>query len=296
MKSPPFEYARATSTEEACELLSQHGDSAKIIAGGQSLVPMMAFRLLRPRWLIDINQIAALKTVVCESDTIHMGACARQCVVQRDDMLAARVPLIRRALAYVGHAQTRNRGTVGGSLAHADPSAELPLVAQVLDARMVLRAASGTRTLPSADFFAGPMTTALRPEECLTEIQWPVWRDRKAGSAFTEISRRHGDFAMAAAAAQVAIDNDERCTRIAFGVGGATPVPITFPALARQLIGQRLDNATSHAVAQEAAAALEPESDIHASDDYRRHLAFVLVTRVLQAAYDAARAVPKEIQ
>src|SRR5215467_1879279 len=155
--------------------MHQHGDAAKIIAGGQSLVPMMAFRLLRPSWLIDINEIAALKFVAFETDAVRMGACARQCVVARDDALAASVPLLRQALAFVGHTQTRNRGTIGGSLAHADPSAELPLVAQILEARMAIRAKSGTRVLPAASFFAGPMTTSLRPDECLEQILWPVW-------------------------------------------------------------------------------------------------------------------------
>ena len=155
MKSPPFEYARAASIDEACELLSQHGDDAKVIAGGQSLVPMMAFRLLRPAWLIDINEIAALKFIALEPDAVRMGACTRQCDIQRDDTLAASVPLLRQALAFVGHAQTRNRGTAGGSLVHADPSAELPLVAQILEARLVLRSKSGTRTLPAAAFFEG---------------------------------------------------------------------------------------------------------------------------------------------
>jgi len=288
LKSPPFEYARAASLEEACGLLHQHGDAAKLIAGGQSLVPMMAFRLLRPSWLIDINEIAALKFVAFETDAVRMGACTRQCVVARDDALAARVPLLRQALAFVGHTQTRNRGTVGGSLAHADPSAELPLVAQILEARLVLRAQSGTRTLLAAEFFAGPMMTNLRAEECLEEIHWPVWRGRKTGSAFTEISRRHGDFAMVAAAAQIAVDDDGRCTRVTFGVGGAAPTPTAFPELARSLVGQTLDKAKTRAVAHEAAAMLEPDSDIHASAAYRRHLAGVLISRVLLEAYDAA--------
>jgi CO/xanthine dehydrogenase FAD-binding subunit len=292
LKSPPFEYARTASIAEACGLLSQHGDAAKLIAGGQSLVPMLAFRLLRPSWLIDINEIAALKFVALETDAVRMGACTRQCVVARDDGLAARVPLLRQALAFVGHTQTRNRGTVGGSLAHADPSAELPLVAQILEARLLLRAKSGTRTLPAAEFFAGPMMTNLQPDECLEEIHWPVWRERKTGSAFTEISRRHGDFAMVAAAAQIAVDDDGQCTRVTFGVGGAAPVPLTFPELAQSLVGHRLDKAKARAVAQEAAAALEPESDIHASATYRRHLAGVLSARMLLAAYDAARKVP----
>jgi CO/xanthine dehydrogenase FAD-binding subunit len=289
LKSPPFEYARAASIDEACELLSQHGDNAKVIAGGQSLVPMMAFRLLRPSWLIDINEIAPLQYTAPEPDVVRMGACTRQCVIQRDEKLAASVPLLRQALAFVGHAQTRNRGTAGGSLVHADPSAELPLVAQVLQARLVLRSKSGTRTLPAASFFTGPMTTSLRPDECLEEIQWPVWRDRKIGSAFAEISRRHGDFAIVAAAAQIAVDDSGCCTRAVFGVGGAAPTLVEFPELARRLVGNILNKAMLRDVAQEAAAALEPGADTHASAAYRRHLAGVLVTRVLQSASDAAR-------
>ena len=289
MKSPPFEYARTASIEEACGLLSQHGDAAKLIAGGQSLVPMLAFRLLRPSWLIDINEIAALKFVALETAMVRMGACTRQCVIARDDALAARVPLLRQALVFVGHTQTRNRGTVGGSLAHADPSAELPLVAQILEARLVLRAKPGTRTLSAAEFFAGPMMTNLQPDECLEEIHWPIWREHKAGSAFTEISRRHGDFAMVAVAAQIAVNDDGHCTRVTFGVAGAAPVPVAFPELAQSLVGQRVDQAKARAAAQEAAASLEPDSDIHGSAAYRRHLAGVLMTRVLQQAYDAAR-------
>jgi CO/xanthine dehydrogenase FAD-binding subunit len=291
LKSPPFEYVRAGSIEEACALLAQHGDDAKLIAGGQSLVPMMAFRLLRPGWLIDIDAVAALKYITIAPDAVRMGACTRQCDIQRDDVLAAAVPLLRQALAHVGHVQTRNRGTAGGSLVHADPSAELPLAAQVLDARMVLRSQSGGRTLPAASFFESAMTTAVRSDECVSEIQWPVWRERKTGSAFTEISRRHGDFAIVAAAAQVAVDDQGRCTRAAFGVGGAAPTPTAFPQLAQRLVGTRLEKETLRAVTQDAAATLEPGSDIHASADYRRHLAGVLAARVLQSAYDTARSV-----
>jgi CO/xanthine dehydrogenase FAD-binding subunit len=145
LKAAPFAYVRARSVSEACELLRQGGDDAKLIAGGQSLVPMMAMRLARPRRLVDINEIAAVKFIAIEADTARTGACTRQCVIERDDALAARVPLLRQALAWVGHAQTRNRGTVGGSLVHADPAAELPLVAQVLGATLVLRSASGAR-------------------------------------------------------------------------------------------------------------------------------------------------------
>src|SRR5258707_11405067 len=151
MKAAPFEYSRATSTAEACELLRRYGDGAKLLAGGQSLVPMMAMRLVCPAWLVDINEIAEVKFVAVEKDVVRTGACARQCVVERDDTIAARVPLLRQALAWVGHVQTRNRGTIGGSLAHADPCAELPLVAQGLGARMLLRSDSGTRTIGAGE-------------------------------------------------------------------------------------------------------------------------------------------------
>jgi CO/xanthine dehydrogenase FAD-binding subunit len=247
--------------------------------------------LLRPAWLIDINEIAALKFVAPEADAVRMGACTRQCDIQRDEALAASVPLLRQALAHVGHVQTRNRGTAGGSLVHADPSAELPLVAQILDARMTLRTESGARTLPAAAFFEDAMTTSVAPDECLTEIAWPVWRERKTGSAFTEISRRHGDFAIVAAAAQVAVDDDGKCTRATFGAGSVAPTPIAFPALAQRLVGTRLEKETLRDVAHDAVATLEPGSDTHASADYRRHLAGVLITRMLQSAYGDARTV-----
>jgi CO/xanthine dehydrogenase FAD-binding subunit len=288
LKSPAFDYARAKSIEDACTLLQQHGDDGKLIAGGQSLVPMMAFRLLRPSWLIDINEIPALKFVAVVDDAVRMGACTRQCEVARDDRLASSVPLLRQALVHVGHTQTRNRGTVGGSLAHADPSAELPLVAQILGARLALQKKAGARTVEAGSFFAGPMMTEIAPDECLTEIHWPIWPDSRVGSAFTEISRRHGDFAMVAAAAQVAVDEEGICARAAFGIGGAGPIPMAFPELARRLIGTRLDEASLADVIAEAVAALDPGSDVHASAAYRRHLAGVLARRVLQTAYATA--------
>ena len=290
MKAAPFEYVRAASVGEACELLARHGDDAKVLAGGQSLVPMMAMRLVRPAWLIDINEISALKFIKIEKDIARTGACTRQCVVGRDQALAARVPLLSQALAWVGHVQTRNRGTIGGSLAHADPSAELPLVAQVLGARMLLRSGSGARTLEAVKFFAGPMATSARADECLEEIQWPIWPEKRTGSAFTEISVRHGDFAMVAAAAQIALDADGRCIRAAFGLGGAGGTPLAFPKIAARLVGARLDEATVQDVASAAAAESEPGNDLHASAEYRRHLAGVLAARALRAAHEKANA------
>lgn len=291
MKAASFEYARAASVAEACEMLRQDGSDAKLVAGGQSLVPMMAMRLTRPTKLIDINEIGALKFVALDDSAVRIGAGTRQCAVSRDDALAARVPLLRKALAWVGHVQTRNRGTIGGSLAHADPAAELPLVAQVLDAQLKVRSSRNTRTVQAAEFFIGPLTTALEPDECLEEIHWPVWTAR-CGSAFTEVSRRHGDFAIVAACAQVELDASGNCKRASFGLGGGGTTPLAFPNLSARLVGTKLEDPLLKAIARDAAAELDPGSDLHASADYRRHLAAVLAQRVLRAAFDEARGKP----
>jgi CO/xanthine dehydrogenase FAD-binding subunit len=288
LKPAPFEYSRAASIAEACALLARHGDSARLIAGGQSLIPMMAMRVVRPAFLVDINEIAALKFVKPEKDAVRIGACTRQCTVERDDALAAKLPLLRQALAWVGHVQTRNRGTVGGSLAHADPSAELPLAAQVLGAKMVLRSAKGSRTLEAEKFFAGPMATAMRPDEGLEEIHWPVWNGR-TGSAFTEIAIRHGDFAMVAACAQVTLDSSGRCTRAAFGLGGAAGTPLAFPKIAARLVGTKLEDAAIDSAAADAAKETDPGTDLHATREYRRHLARVLAARALREARERTK-------
>lgn len=289
MKAASFDYVRAGSVAAACELLRQDGDAIKLIAGGQSLVPMMAMRLARPGRLVDINEIAALKFVAPEPDFVRIGACTRQCMLERDDALAVRVPLLRQALAWVGHIQTRNRGTLGGSLAHADPAAELPLAAQVLGARMMLRSTLGVRCVPAGDFFAGPLATAIEAHECLEEIHWPVWPERCTGSAFIEVSRRHGDFAIVAAAAQIAVDDDGRCIRASFGLSGGGQTPLAFPGLAAHLLGTWLDAAVVQSVAQDAALELDPGNDLHASAGYRKHLAAVLAARALRAAFDQAK-------
>jgi len=288
LKAAPFEYARAGSVDDACALLALHGDSAKPIAGGQSLVPMMAMRLARPAWLVDINHIDTLKHITPVGGHLRTGACTRQCVLERDAMVGAVVPLIGQALVWVGHAQTRNRGTVGGSLAHADPSAELPLVARLLGATINARTARGSRSVSAADFLSGPMMTSLAPDELLESIDWPVWTDGCVGSAFDELGIRHGDFAIVAAGAQVALDPAGRCIRAAFGLGGVDQTPLDFPALAAKLVGSTLDDATIDGFAAEVAQAIEPGGDLHATPAYRRHLARVLGARVLRRARDAA--------
>ena len=287
MKAAPFEFGRARSAAEACALLAQHGEDAKLIAGGQSLVPMMAMRLARPAFLVDINDAQDLSRIELGEQAMLIGATVRQSRLERDATVAERLPLLRKALGFVGHAQTRNRGTLGGSLAHADPSAELPLVACVLDAVLVLQSDTGETEVAAREFILAPMVTAIAPEQCLTAIRFPIWSDRRIGCAFEEVSLRRGDFALASAAAQVALDPDGRCLRASIGTASA-PVPQAHPEIAAQLVGRVLDDA----VIEEAAVALErsvqPDPDLHASAQYRRHLAGVLMRRALVAARDEA--------
>jgi len=299
MKAAPFEYARPASLAEACGLLAIHGADAKLIAGGQSLVPMMAMRLARPAWLIDISRLAELQHVLApaeapagEDGQFVVGAGVRQCIIERDPQARAGLPLLVRALRWVGHVQTRNRGTIGGSIVHGDVSAEIALVACVLDATLELRDRSGVSEVQARDFFLAPMITAIAPEQCLAEIRFPMWRRAADGAlrgcAFEEVSVRHGDFALVSACAQLELDTEGRCLRLELGIGGAAPVPLALPEIGAQLTGARLDEAAIAAAAAAAAGMTDPEGDLHASADYRRQLARVLAARVLRAARDEA--------
>jgi carbon-monoxide dehydrogenase medium subunit/2-furoyl-CoA dehydrogenase FAD binding subunit len=213
----------------------------------------------------------------------------RQCEIEVNSELDSSVPLVRQALRWVGHSQTRNRGTLGGSLVHADPSAELPLATLVLGATMRLRSqAGGERRVSASDFFLGPMFTAVSESECLVAIDYPVWHGGRIGSAFDETAMRHGDFAMASAACQLQLDAQGVCRRASFGLGGVSGTPLSFPALAQRLEGDRISAALVAEVAHAAAMESDPGSDMHAGAEYRRHLAAVLLSRVLlQAANDA---------
>lgn len=292
MKAAPFEYVRVDSVAQALELLAEHGMDAKLVAGGQSLVPMMAMRLARPALLVDINRLTALKTLSDTSEHVTTGAGVRQRTLEDTPALDASLPLMRKALRWVGHAQTRNRGTVGGSLVHADPSAELPLTALVLGATMRIQShAEGERRVSAQDFFLGPMFTAVSEIECLMDIQWPVWQGPRIAAAFEETAIRHGDFAMASAACQLQVDASGVVTRASFGLGGVDGAPLAFPALAQTLCGQRLSPELAQDLAQAAAKESNPGSDIHGTAEYRRHLAGVLLARVLQqAAQEASQA------
>lgn len=292
MKAAPFDYVRVDGTAQALELLAQHGMDAKLVAGGQSLVPMMAMRLARPALLVDINRLAELKTLTYKSEFVTTGAGVRQRTLEDTPTLDASLPLMRKALRWVGHAQTRNRGTVGGSLVHADPSAELPLTALVLGATMRIQSqAEGERHVSAQDFFLGPMFTAVSETECLLSIDWPLWQGARIAAAFEETAIRHGDFAMASAACQLQVDASGVVTRASFGLGGVDGAPLAFPALAQTLCGQRMTPALAQDLAHTAAKESNPGSDIHGTAEYRRHLAVVLLARVLQqAAQEASQA------
>ena len=299
MKAAAFEYARPASLDEACSLLASHGPDAKLIAGGQSLVPMMAMRLARPAWLIDISRLTELQRIAMPAqesavkDSVFVvGAGVRQCVMEHDPLARVGLPLLVQALRWVGHVQTRNRGTIGGSIAHGDTAAEIALVACVLDAVLELRDASGTSEMAAREFFLAPMITAIAPEQCLSEIRFPVWgsagADELRGCAFEEVSVRHGDFALVSACAQLVLDTDGICRRAELGVGGAAPVPLALPQIGAQLVGLTLTEQTISAAAAAAVELTDPEGDLHATAEYRRHLVRVLVAKVLRAAKEHA--------
>lgn len=289
MKAAPFDYRRADNLSDALALLTQFGGEAKLIAGGQSLVPMMSMRLARPSMLIDIHRLEELQLAHMDHDRFITGAGVRQCNMEQDLALTDRLPLVAQALRWVGHDQTRNRGTVGGSLVHADPSAELPLAAVTLDATVVLRNLKGERRVQARDFFLGPMFTGTAEDECLTSIEWPQWSGPGVGSAFEEFAIRHGDFAMAAGAAQLQLDGAGACVRAVLGIGGVHGVPLALPELAKSLVGKHPTDEMLRAIATDAARSCEPGNDIHASAGYRRHLVTVLVERVLRQALVVAR-------
>jgi CO/xanthine dehydrogenase FAD-binding subunit len=292
MKAAEFDYVRAGSIAEACEALSgtDDGSECKVIAGGQTLVPLMAMRLARPALLVDINDIAELTGHRIDDGWLAIRACTRQRAAEISAEVAEAVPLLAKALPFVGHWQTRNRGTVGGSLACADPSAEIPLVATALEAEMVaLSSARGERRIAARDYFEAAMVTSIEADEILTEARFPLWaKADRVGCGFHEVASRRGDFAIVSAAAQVALDGDGVCRRATVAVGGASPTPVRFAALSDALIGGRLDDAAIVAVAAEITNQLDPDDDLHATADYRRRVAARLAERALRDARDDA--------
>ena len=288
MKPAPFEYHAPATRAEALALLAEYGGEAKVLAGGQSLVPTMNFRLAQPGILVDLNGIADLFGIAAEADGLRIGAMTRQRTVERSAEVAWLAPLVAEAMPDIAHPQIRNRGTFGGSIAHNDPAAELPALMMALGARLRMQSATGERVLPAAEFFQGLFTTALEPEEMLVEILIPRLPAR-TGTAFAEVARRHGDYAMAGAAAVVTLADDgtvaaARLVYLAIGDG-----PVVASSAEALLVGA---TPTPEVIAAAAAAVdgdLAPPTDIHATEAYRRHLARVLAGRVLGRAVARAK-------
>jgi carbon-monoxide dehydrogenase medium subunit len=287
MKAAAFEYSRPATLDEACALLAAD-DGARLIAGGQTLVPLMAMRLARPTRLVDIARIPDLAYIRDNGDGIAIGATTKQCLAEDDPLIRSKLPLLARAMPYVGHTPTRARGTVGGSLANADPAAEIALVAVTLGATVVWRDGDKTSEAEAGEFIVGPMVTSLPQAACLTEARFPVWPERRVGTGFHEVNARRSDFAFVAAAAQVALDGEGRVTRIAVGLGAATPFPIRLDADA--LVGTRCEQPKGKEVIAAALDGVEAMDDLHASAAYRKRAAATLAARAVADAYRDAHA------
>jgi carbon-monoxide dehydrogenase medium subunit len=289
MKPAPFEYWSPASVDEAVKLLSgfdEPGD-AKVMAGGQSLMPMLNLRLAQPRHIVDLGGVDELGSITRDGDVLTIGAMCRQRAAERSAEVAAACPLLVEALRQVAHPPIRNRGTVGGSLAHADPAAELPAVAACLDAELVIRGPAGERTVPAADFFIGFLTTVLAEEEILTAV-----RVRAAapgsGASFTEVARRLGDFAMVGVAAYIRL-RDDTIAEASIAISGVDLQPVRAAEAQAGLVGQVPTEEAFGAAAAAASAVLDPPSDLHASGAYRKHIAGVLVRRALRSATARAK-------
>jgi CO/xanthine dehydrogenase FAD-binding subunit len=289
MKPVAFAYHRPASLEEALDLLSEHGDEGKILAGGQSLVPAMNFRLAQPAVLIDINRVGGLAFVEPgPGGGLRIGATTRQRAAEQSALVAERAPLVHQALPHIAHVQIRNRGTVGGSVAHADPAAELPAVMLALGARMRARSRRGERWIAAADFFTGLLSTALAVDEILVEIELPPVPPR-AGHSFTELARRSGDYALAGVGVQVALDGRGSIADARIALLGVGEGPVLASAAAAVLAGQRPSDELFRAAADACTTSdIDPHGDVHATPEYRRHLAGVLTRRALAAACASA--------
>jgi CO/xanthine dehydrogenase FAD-binding subunit len=288
MKAVGFEYARPTNLAEACALLATN-DDARIIAGGQTLVPLMAMRLARPKLLVDIARIPDLAFVRDEGDAVAIGATTRQCVIEHDPIVRRKLPLLAKVMPWIGHAATRARGTVGGSLANGDAAAEIALAAVTLEATLTYQDGGTTHQIPAASFFLGPMLTALPLTGCLVSVRFPAWREARVGVGFHEVSSRRSDFAFVSAAAQLALDPDGRCRRLTVGVGALTDMPLQLASVAQALEGTLVEDAAAEDAVRAALSVVRPFADLHASADYRRRVAVSLAMRAIRDAHSTAQ-------
>jgi carbon-monoxide dehydrogenase medium subunit len=283
MKLPPLEYACPGSLSEAVALLASRGGEARAIAGGQSLMPMLAFRVVAPSLLVDLRKLPELRDIKISADGVRLGAMVRWRDIEDNDRLAAAHPLLKAAVAHVAHYQIRNRGTVGGSIAHADPAAEMPGIAVTCDAEISVVGSAGTRTIRAADFFLGALTTALEHDEIITEILLPAWPAQRRWG-FQEFSRRRGDFAMAAAAVFYDQDSAGKATNAHVGIIGVGDRPRRLSEVEALLNGRSVDEALMERAAEVTSATVDAQEDIHASAAYRRSLAGTMVERALRGA------------
>jgi carbon-monoxide dehydrogenase medium subunit len=287
VKPPRFDYHAPRTVDEALALLARYDGEAKLLAGGQSLVPLLNFRLSRPAALVDLNRVAGLAGIAEHDGEVRLGAMTRQRAIEFSPVVARRLPLLGEATRWVGHLPIRTRGTIGGSIAHADPSAEYPAVLAALEGTVVARSPGGERTVGADELFRTYLTTSLGPGEILTEVRLPAMAEG-AGYAFEEFARRHGDFAIVGIAAVVVADG-ARCARARLATAGAGPVPVRLRAAEAILERDGLGDEAVRAASERAAELVEPDSDIHASADYRRHLTRVLTARALARAVARTR-------
>lgn len=288
MKMPDFVYHRPESLTEALDLLGRHAGEAKVLAGGQSLLPVMALRLSQPGHVVDLDRVTELAELTAgPSGGVTVGAMVRHADVERSELVARSAPLLARTVKLIGHPAIRNRGTPCGSLAHADPAAELPALALATGAEIVVRSATRERVLTAADFFVSFLTTALEPDEMVVEVRFPAPGPRTGGSV-REVSRRHGDFALVGVCCSVTLAEDGTVSGAALAYFGVDSTPVRAEGAERRLVGSVLDAATAAVAAREAAQELEPGDDLHATATYRRHVAEQLTRRALVEAADRA--------
>ena len=288
MKPAAFAYHAPESTSDVVGLLREHGDDAKVLAGGQSLVPMLALRLTSFPHLVDVNRVAELEGIERDNGKIGIGAVTRQSTVERDASIATDAPLIAKAVKLIGHFQIRNRGTIGGSIAHADPAAELPVVALTLDAELEVANADGTRRIPASEFFVGTWTTSMESEDLLVRAWFPAAQGR-SGFAFEEVARRLGDFGLAGAAVAVELGDDDTISKAAIGLLGMGPTPLRAPTAESALVGTRGEPGDLEEIGRLAAAGADPPGDVHASVRYRQHVGAYLVGQAVGKALEEAR-------
>jgi len=288
VKPPSFEYVAPRSLDDVTAQLAQHGSAAKVLAGGQSLLPLLNLRLAGPSMLVDINAVDDLATIQTWDGGLALGALVRQSTLEGDRQVRERLPLLAEASALVGHPAIRHRGTLGGSLAHADPAAELPAAMLALEATLVARGPRGTRTLAAGDFFTGYLSTALAPDELLVEVRVPGPPSGATGSAFVEMTRRGGDFAICGAAAQVTLNASGRCDQVRLALCGVADRPVRATGVEAALVGEVPSERQVADAAQRVVESIDPPSDVHGSAAYRRKLAIVMTRRAILLAAQRA--------